>query len=71
LEKLVFLFVRTIFLDNIGYNLYDESVSYPGGGAFLDNKFYAKFYEKPDGTKPARDFLVGLPTKMRAKSLGQ
>ena len=33
----------------------------------MDNKFDAKFYEKPDGTKPARDFLVGLPTKMRAK----
>ena len=33
----------------------------------MSNKFEAIFYKKPDGTKPARDFLVGLPTKMRVK----
>ena len=33
----------------------------------MDNRFDAKFYDKPDGTKPARDFILGLPVKMRAK----
>jgi len=35
----------------------------------LDNRFDAKFYDKPDGTKPARDFIFSLPMKMRAKIL--
>ena len=25
------------------------------------------FYEKEDGTKPAKDFILGLDVKMRAK----
>ena len=33
----------------------------------MDNRFDAKFYEKPDGTKPAKDFILSLPMKMRAK----
>lgn len=33
----------------------------------MDNRFDVKFYDKPDGTKPARDFILGLPVKMRAK----
>ena len=35
----------------------------------MDNRFDAKFYEKPDGTKPAREFILRLPMKMRAKIL--
>ena len=38
-----------------------------GVGIPLDSRFEAKFYDKPDGTKPARDFILGLPMKMRAK----
>jgi phage-related protein len=33
----------------------------------LNYRFDAKFYDKPDGTKPAKDFILGLPIKMRAK----
>jgi phage-related protein len=33
----------------------------------LDNRYDAIFYDKPDGTKPAKDFILGLPMKMRAK----
>ena len=33
----------------------------------LSNGFDAKFYDKPDGTKPAKDFILGLPMKMKAK----
>jgi phage-related protein len=29
--------------------------------------FEVKFYDLADGTKPARDFVSGLPKKMRAK----
>ena len=32
-----------------------------------ENKFTAMFYEKPDGTEPALDFLNSLDVKMRAK----
>ena len=31
--------------------------------------FEVKFYDKADGTKPARDFILGLAPKMRAKML--
>ncbi len=31
------------------------------------NEFEIVFYEKEDGTKPARDFLLSLDVKMRAK----
>ena len=33
----------------------------------MDNRYDAIFYDKPDGTKPAKDFILGLPMKMRAK----
>ena len=32
-------------------------------------EFEIKFYDKADGTKPAKDFIVELPPKMRAKML--
>jgi len=32
-------------------------------------EFEVKFYDKADGSKPAKDFIVGLPPKMRAKML--
>jgi len=32
-------------------------------------EFEVKFYDKPDGTKPAKDFILELPPKMRAKML--
>ena len=35
----------------------------------MNNRFDAKFYNKPDGTKPAKDFVLSLPMKMRAKIL--
>ena len=35
----------------------------------MENRFDAEFYDKPDGTKPAKDFVLGLPMKMRAKIL--
>ena len=31
--------------------------------------FEVKFYEKADGTKPAKNFILGLAPKMRAKTL--
>ena len=31
--------------------------------------FEVKFYDKADGTKPAKDFILGLAIKMRAKML--
>jgi len=32
-------------------------------------KYKAMFYEKPDGTKPTKEFLLKLDTKMKAKML--
>ena len=32
-----------------------------------DFPYQAIFYDKPDGTEPASDFLLGLDKKMRAK----
>ena len=32
-------------------------------------EFDVKFYDKADGTKPAKEFIVELPPKMRAKML--
>lgn len=32
-------------------------------------EFDIKFYDKTDGTKPAKDFILELPPKMRAKVL--
>jgi phage-related protein len=65
-----FSFMRMkLFLDNIGYNLYNDCIDYMRGGKLLDNKFDANFYDKPDGTKPAKDFIFDLPLKMRAKIL--
>ena len=34
-----------------------------------DIEFEVKFYDKADGTKPAKDFIQGLAPKMRAKVL--
>ena len=31
------------------------------------SRFEIEFYEKPDGEQPARDFLMSLDVKMRAK----
>ncbi len=33
-------------------------------------KFDVEFYTKADGKKPAKDFLLGLDIKMRAKLMG-
>ena len=32
-------------------------------------KFDVQFYDKPDGEKPAKEFIIGLPSKMKAKTL--
>ena len=34
------------------------------------DKFEVEFYTKDDGEKPAKDFILGLDAKMRAKVLG-
>jgi len=34
-----------------------------------NSDFDVKFYDKADGTKPAKDFVLELPPKMRAKVL--
>ena len=34
------------------------------------DKFEVEFYTKDNGEKPAKDFILGLNTKMRAKILG-
>lgn len=34
------------------------------------DKFEVRFYTKDNGEKPAKDFILGLDTKMRAKVLG-
>lgn len=34
------------------------------------DKFEVEFYTKNNGEKPARDFILGLDVKMRAKILG-
>ena len=34
-----------------------------------DSAFDVKFYEFPDGIKPAKDFVMGLTPKMKAKML--
>lgn len=34
------------------------------------SKFNVEFYTKEDGTKPAKDFLLSLKPKMRAKLVG-
>ena len=36
----------------------------------MDEEFEIEFYEKTDGSKPARDFLLSLDVKMRAKMYG-
>jgi len=38
-------------------------------GILQDSKFEVKFYDKSDGTKPAKDFILELPSKMQAKML--
>ena len=32
-------------------------------------EFEVKFYDRSDGTKPAKNFILGLPPKIRAKML--
>lgn len=34
------------------------------------DKFQVEFYTKTNGEKPAKDFILGLDTKMRVKLLG-
>ena len=33
------------------------------------SSYKVEFYDTPNGTKPAKDFIAGLPPKMRAKML--
>ena len=57
-------------IDNVEIilTIYDKSyiLSVKGGGM---RKFEVLFYEKKDGTQPAKDFLLSLDKKMRAKML--
>lgn len=61
-----------IALDNIGFILYNES-----RGFILTlimeilrmQEFEIIFYDKADGTEPAKDFILGLDLKMRTKML--
>ena len=39
------------------------------GGDDSVREFEIVFYAKPDGTEPAKDFLLSLNTKMRAKTV--
>ena len=34
-----------------------------------DSGYKVEFFDKTDGTKPAKDFIIGLPAKMKAKML--
>jgi len=55
----------------MGYITYNNSKEYiEMGGVHLHRlEFDIKFYDKTDGTKPAKDFILELPPKMRAKVL--
>lgn len=72
---LLFAFLRAdirnndspVTVDNIGfipYNIEDE-----GREDCTMDEFQVIFYDAPNGTLPARDFLDGLDKKMRAKML--
>jgi len=52
----------------MGYILYSNRWNRYGSEANLQ-EFDVKFYDKADGSKPAKDFIVELPPKMRAKML--
>lgn len=55
-------------LDKIGFILYDKNRINPifMKGIKMD-EFEVIFYDKEDGSMPARDFLLSLDVKMRAK----
>ena len=42
---------------------------FKGWNYLRDSKFSVEFYDKNDGTRPAKEFIIGLLPKMRAKML--
>lgn len=54
-------------IDNMGYMPYDKKRNDMG---FTMDKFEVEFYTKDNGEKPAKDFILRLNVKMRAKILG-
>ena len=59
-------------LDNMEYILYSTHRKYPifqRIGIDQMPNYDVIFYEKPDGTEPAKEFLLSLDPKMRAKML--
>jgi len=63
---LIFLLTNSFIwrIINIGYIIYQ----YLQRGIIVD-EFEILFYEKEDGTEPAKDFLLSLDKKMRTKML--
>lgn len=57
-------------IDNIGYISYNKHGINPifKGGAGVQ-EYEVIFYDKADGTEPAKEFLLSLDAKMRAKML--
>ena len=57
-------------IDNIGFISYNEHGINPifKGGAGVQ-EYEVIFYDKADGTEPAKEFLLSLDAKMRAKML--
>jgi len=57
-------------IDNIGFIPYNEHGINPifKGGAGVQ-EYEVIFYDKADGTEPAKEFLLSLDAKMRAKML--
>ena len=54
-------------VDNIGFIPYN--IENEGRADCTTDEFQVVFYDTPNGTLPARDFLDGLDKKMRAKML--
>lgn len=63
---MIFLLTKSFIwrIINIGYIIYQ----YLRRGIIVD-EFEILFYEKEDGTEPAKDFLLSLDKKMRTKML--
>jgi phage-related protein len=59
-----------ISIDNMAYITYNEHYAEQKGGDGLandENTFDVEYYEKPDGTYPAEEFILAQNVKMMAK----
>ena len=59
--------IKDIFIDNMVYLPYTKCRKEL---EITMDKFEVEFYTKDNGEKPAKDFILGLDEKMRAKVLG-